>query len=331
MAFRFTEDQILLAEALGEIAARHWTSDDRSARWAGDMEGENNLRRELAEAGVLGLSASEAAGGMGMGLVDLMPCLEMAGRHCLPDWVARHLLNLPLLESCTDGAAAASTGESIIGLCVEGDLQPDCDQIDVLLRFTAAGLETCQNYQGENLETVDAGRPLRRLDPAGSGRLIAEGEAALELRKTAFNLAVLGDCLQLLGLAQAAMDMSVAYAKERQQFGKPIGAQQAVKHQLADALIALEFARPMVWRAGYAQHHKQDQTDGRCSAAWLLATQAARRVERAVLQVHGAMGYSFEYPLHHLLKRSWALRRNHGNKGQHRARAEAWILENDHV
>lgn len=330
MAFRFTQDQLLLADALGEIAARHWTVEHRSARWAGDLDPETNLRKALAEAGVLGLSASEATGGMGMGLVDLMPCLEMAGRHCLPDWVARHLLNLPLLEACTDEAPNASAGDPIVGLCVEGDVQADSEHVGLLLRFSALRLEVCDGPTGEPLESVDLGRPLRRLKPAGCGRLVAEGEDALRLREKAFNLSVLGDCLQLLGLAQAALDMSVAYVKERHQFGKPVGAQQAVKHQLADALIGLEFARPMVWRAGYAQQHGEAQTDGRCSAAWLLATEAARRVERAALQVHGAMGYSFEYPLHHLLKRSWALRRNHSNKEHHRARAEAWILENDH-
>ena len=110
------------------------------------------------------------------------------------------------------------------------------------------------------------------------------------------------------------LDMTVDYAKERHQFGVPIGSFQAVKHQLADALKDLSFARPAVRRAAVTM----SGTD--VSMAKAMASDAAETVGRVALQAHGAIGYTVEYDLHLYLKRAWALSRSWGTASAHRNR-----------
>lgn len=117
------------------------------------------------------------------------------------------------------------------------------------------------------------------------------------------------------------LDLAVSYTKEREQFGQPIGAFQAVKHHLADAAIAIEFADPMGLAAGW-QLAKNEisslEVARQLAAAKLLATRAATTVARRSLQVHGAMGYTTEYDLHLYAKRVWALVPEQGSPAEHR-------------
>jgi len=327
MRFSFTEDQRAWAEALSELAMRHWTSDHRELTWAGDLSAEISLAKTMAEAGVMGLAIDESLGGLGQGLLDLAPALEQAGYHCLPDWIGQHLIATTLLQDEAELSAQAARGELTFALSLNGQKIPHPERIDSVLLVNEEGAQVHDNCQFELSETVDRARPLGRLVSSKSSRPLRHHDPTNSLYARSRHLLALADALQLLGLSQASLDVSVAYVSERRQFGKPVGAQQAVKHQLANALIGVEFARPMVQRACYTLDQDDRETDGRVSGAWILATKAAREVERVALQVHGAMGYSFEYPLHHLLKRSWALRYAHGPEAEHRQRAQSWLLE----
>ena len=327
MRFSFTEEQRGWAQALSDLATRHWTSEHRELTWAGDLSAETHLATTMAEAGVMSLAVTESLGGLGQELIDLAPALEQAGYHCLPDWIAQHLIATSLLVDEPELAAQAVRGELIMALSVDGQKIPNPERVNSLFLINADGAQVHHDCQFEVYETVDRARPLGRLMSSKQSRILNHHESAKAVYNRSRNLLALADALQLLGLSQAALDLSVAYVSERRQFGKPVGAQQAVKHQLADALIGLEFARPMVQRACYTRSQEAHETDGRVSGAWLLATEAAREVERAALQVHGAMGYSYEYPLHHLLKRSWALRYAQSPASTHRKRVYAWLME----
>ena len=125
---------------------------------------------------------------------------------------------------------------------------------------------------------------------------------------------------QGLGLAQRAVDLAITYAKERQQFGKPIGSYQAVKHHLASAQVAIEFARPVVIAAAAEIGHRDVQSRARVSHAKIVALEAADQAARASIQVHGAMGYSWEVDVHLFLKRALALTNAWGTPAFHRAR-----------
>jgi len=119
---------------------------------------------------------------------------------------------------------------------------------------------------------------------------------------------------QLVGLGQRMLDMTVDYVRERHQFGVPVGSFQAVKHQLADALKELSFARPPVWRAAETIEPRD------VSMAKAMASDAASFVARRALQCHGAIGYTVEYELHRFLKQTWVLARSFGDAAWHRDR-----------
>jgi hypothetical protein len=136
----------------------------------------------------------------------------------------------------------------------------------------------------------------------------------------------LATAAQLCGLADRMIEMTVDYAKERKQFGVPIGSFQAVKHHLANARLGLEFARPLVYRAAYSVAQAHPQRALHVSMAKASASDAAQESARIALQCHGAIGYTTEYDLHLYLKRTWALARAWGDAGWHRARVEAALL-----
>ena len=112
--------------------------------------------------------------------------------------------------------------------------------------------------------------------------------------------------------------MAATYAKERHQFGRPIGSFQAVKHLLANARVALEFARPATYRAAWSLAAAQPTLSHDASMAKAMASDAAELAARVALQVHGAIGYTWECDLHFFLKRTWALTRAWGDAATHR-------------
>lgn len=128
------------------------------------------------------------------------------------------------------------------------------------------------------------------------------------------DLLSLGAAAQLVGLGQRMLDMTVAYVKQREQFGVPIGSFQAVKHHLANALKEVAFARPVVYRAGWAP------TTVNISMAKAMASDAAACTARHALQCHGAIGYTVEYELHRYLRQTWKLTRTFGDAAWHRER-----------
>ncbi len=116
------------------------------------------------------------------------------------------------------------------------------------------------------------------------------------------------------------------YAKIRSQFGQPIGAFQAVKHQLASAAVALEFARPAVWVAAQALQDGLANASAAVSHAKIAAGDAATSIAETAIQVHGAMGYTYEVDLHFWMKRSWALTAAWGDRAFHLARLDAAVI-----
>jgi hypothetical protein len=167
--------------------------------------------------------------------------------------------------------------------------------------------------------SVDGSRGIARLEerPRGGGVLLTDDPAEVE---RAWQRGVLGTAAVLTGLARRMLDMTVDYVKRREQFSVPIGSFQAIKHALADALIAIEFARPVVLAAGWAQAADTADAAALTSAAKVRATDAARLVARTAIQCHGAMGYTTEYDLHVFAKRVWALAPCWGGAEFHRAR-----------
>src|SRR5450756_1228765 len=126
------------------------------------------------------------------------------------------------------------------------------------------------------------------------------------------------------------ISIAAAYAKERNQFGKPIGSFQTVKHLLAGAQVRLEFARPVVYGAAWALDNGTPDASRAASVAKAYASDAATEAARVSLQVHGAIGYTWECDLHLYLKRAWALAESWGSSADHRSRILASLVDELH-
>ena len=177
--------------------------------------------------------------------------------------------------------------------------------------------------------SIDLSRRLAGLawEPS-SGTRVAAGDAGRRLWADALNRGTLSVAGQLLGLAQRMLDLSVDYAAQRKQFGKPIGSFQAVKHHLADVATRIEFAKPVLYRAAHALAHGTPAAAIHASHAKLACGEAAWLAARHGIQVHGAMGYTWEVDLQMFMKRSWALDASWGDRGFHKSRvAEAILAE----
>jgi alkylation response protein AidB-like acyl-CoA dehydrogenase len=157
--------------------------------------------------------------------------------------------------------------------------------------------------------------------------IIASGDHAAALLGDLADRAALSYAAQLLGLADRMIAQAADYARERRQFGRPIGSFQAVKHHLANARVRLEYARPATYRAADSLARALPARSGHASRAKSLASDAADLAARVALQVHGAVGYTWECDLHLFMKRAWALSAAWGDAATHRARVLAAALE----
>ncbi|MFC4613023.1 acyl-CoA dehydrogenase family protein [Streptomyces maoxianensis] len=157
--------------------------------------------------------------------------------------------------------------------------------------------------------------PVRRLaEPAGGGEVLAEGAHVADAFAYAADVAALVTAAQALGVGLALLDRTVAYVKQRTQFGTAIGSFQAVKHRLADTLIGLEFARPLLYGAALSM------APADIAAAKVTAGEAAYAAARTALQLHGAVGYTDELDLSLWLRKARPLRDAWGTPAQCRAR-----------
>ena len=165
---------------------------------------------------------------------------------------------------------------------------------------------------------------------------MAQGSAASALTDEAFLVAALADSALLVGLGRAMIDLTVSYVGERKQFGVPVGSFQAVKHHLANAALAVQFAEPLVRNAAHlmsggvaVEAPGSIPTDSRSvavSAAKARSSDAAKKVTETALQCHGAIGYTVEADLHLFMKRAWALARSHGDSAFHLKRVRRQLL-----
>ena len=300
MRFAFTADQIAFRDAVRELLERECTPGHVRAAWTNGTGRIAGLWEKLAEMGVVGMLAPEARGGLGLALVDLVSILEETGRHALPEPIVETAaFGVPLLDRTDLTIATADT------------FVPWADSADVII--TAAGRFERDAVELRPRPSVDGARRLFEVSGAPSP-VDADAVGA------AFDRAVVGTAAQQCGLAQRMLDMTAEYARERRQFGAPIGSFQAVKHHLANARIALEFARPLVYRAAATVDSVH------ASMAKCKADEAALVTARAALQCHGAIGYTTEYDLHLYMKRAWVLARSMGDGRLHRSRVAAAIL-----
>ncbi|HEY2564088.1 MAG TPA: acyl-CoA dehydrogenase family protein, partial [Acidimicrobiales bacterium] len=178
------------------------------------------------------------------------------------------------------------------------------------------------------IESLDPTRRLGTVDwtPVPS-TLVSAGSDAESALAILADRAALGTAAELVGLADRMITMAADYAMERKQFGRAIGSFQAVKHLLAGAQVKLEFARPVTYAAAWSLAHRAPDASRRASMAKAYASEAATEAARVSLQVHGAIGYTWECDLHLFLKRAWALAPAWGDAAEHRSRVLASVVD----
>ena len=338
MRFEVGQDAAALREASDAVLSARATAAVIRAGWAPGAPGEvRSIWRALAGIGVVGALVPEAAGGLGLDQNALPPVAERLGYCALPAPAIETLaVAAPLLAAASHPAlpevlsGAALVTAQLATSMRPGLLIPFGSVADyVLLRADDGGLRLFERgeLEAEPVSAVDASRQLVRLltRPAGGALLAGPAESAGE---AAWQRGVLGTAAVLVGLADRMLSMTVDYVKNRRQFGVPVGSFQAIKHRLADALVSVEFARPAVLAAAWAQAAGAADAAEQTSVAKVLASDAAAAVAGAAIQCHGAMGYTTEHDLHLYAKRAWALARSWGSADWHRHRlAEALGLE----
>lgn len=332
MDFRFTEEQQMTAEVVRTLLADTCQPADLRRLMASGAGRDEDRWAKITEMGLAGALVPEEAGGLGLQAADFVLAAEACGYAGLPEPLVENVgVALPLLADLSPEApelARALEGEITLAVGHPANLfVADADSAGALVleRDGAVYLVDPANARLTRQDSID---PFRRLftvdfDPA-EARLLASAEAPA-LAAT-LDRGALFTAAQLVGIAQRCVDLAVAYAKERQQFGKPIGVNQAIKHHLASAQVKIEFARPVV-HAGAAMLAQGDlYSRARISQAKLAAAEAADLAARTAIQVHGAMGYSWEVDVHFFLKRALALTTWWGTPALHRARVADRVL-----
>ncbi|AKP56832.1 acyl-CoA dehydrogenase FadE [Mycobacteroides abscessus subsp. abscessus] len=270
----------------------------------------------LAELGVTALAVSEKYDGIGAHPVDLVVALEGLGKWAVPGPVVESVAVAPVLLSSHEDGAEPSTrlasGE-LIATVAAPPIAPralDADIAGLVLIADDIGVREAQ--AGAQHESIDATRRVFDVQPKEAGISLDTSRA--------IDFGVLAISAQLIGAGQALLDRAVAYAKQRSQFGRPIGSYQAVKHKLADVHIALELARPLVYGAALSLADQSPTAARDASAAKVAAAKAAYLAARSALQTHGAIGFTAEYDLSLWILKVRALTSAWGTSEWHRAR-----------
>jgi alkylation response protein AidB-like acyl-CoA dehydrogenase len=344
MHFDFDQDRLLFRDSVRAVLAKECTAAKLRELAESETGRSKSLWKKLADIGLLGLRVPEAHGGLALDEIDFVLPLEETGRAALAEPVVEcAAIAAPLLAEIETGAEpgaraqaarcldAIATGAAVATVGHERNpFVADAHVADVLLLqhgdevHAVAGADTSVRREA----SID---PLRRLHtvawtPRDATRL-AHGDTGRMLWERAFDRGALATAAQQLGIAQQLVDMAVAYACTREQFGQPIGAFQAIKHMLADVAVRIEFARPVVYRAAFCVAHDAPERAVAVSHAKVAAGEAAARAAKTALQVHGAIGYTWEVDLHFWMKRAWSLDLAWGRPAWHRERIAQALLD----
>ncbi len=322
MDFRVGEPEQELAQGMRTMLAGRFPLERVRAGEGAERVLDAGDWAALGETGVFALTLPEPAG-TGLGLADAAVVFEELGRALVPGPLVG-----TFVAAARDLVPGAAEGRAMVGLCLSSDGPPWL--VEHLSSLNAAlYLPSSSGGGGRSLlrtirDAPTAERLAAPLDPLTPLWQLSQLPAGEPLEDPDHQLwrdgAILTAALQV-GHASETLDLAVAYAKERHQFGKPIGSFQAVKHMCADMLVRAEVARAAVHAAACLADAPdvlvvEAAAAGTTPLAWqqravagakLLADEAAIKNARAAIQVHGGMGYTWEVPLHLHLKRSRVL------------------------
>jgi alkylation response protein AidB-like acyl-CoA dehydrogenase len=345
MNFDLTAEQRLLQATSRAWFAANYQPGDMRELLEGGRAGGNS--KALAETGYLGALINVERGGGGLSLLELALICEQAG------WV---LADAPLVATAahavgvlTDGNDAAQALLTVIAdagdtaaVVEAAEAHLDRDNHTVTLFAPAClGAELAEIFivthedatdawvallpgsdvrvSRETHTAVDPSRRLANIRCDGApADVVIEGDAARRSIASGRRRAIVALASEDLGAASACLERSVAYAKERHAFGRPIGSFQAIKHLCVDAYIAVEQLRTLVWYAAWCERGEPASFPIAASAARAYAAETLRQCAQTLIQVHGGVGVTWEHDAHLYWRRAHVDRVILGDPASHR-------------
>jgi len=358
MQFGLSESQQILKDTAkkffaGEcpVAAVRKTMETDTAYDAG-------LWRKLAEQGFTGVITPEEHGGMGLGKVELILLMEEAGYALLPGpFFSTVALAAPVIDSLGTAAqkkrylepvaagqaratvalveAGGSWDPASLQLSAAGDkltgtkfFVPDAAVADFILVATRNGVFAVEakapGLHIEPMKGMDLTRKIYSVEFKGTPAEKLGGSGSLD---QALNIATAALCAEMVGGMQRTLETTVAYAKTRKQFGKPIGIFQAVQHLCADMYLETESSRSAAYYASWALEENAPDAAAAVSVAKMYSSDASRTVGNRGIQVHGGMGFTWENDLHLYYRRAKASETMLGDASFHRERIARLVID----
>ena len=337
MDFDLSADQLALRGAAAALLDGR--CDMAAVRRACDRGGfDHELWQAMVDQGWTGIAVPEPLGGVGLGTVEAAVLLEQTGAHLAPVPLAQQLIALgalalgPWRERLMSGEAVACVARTPLQRAADGSVSGRPEPV-----IYGARADVLVAPAGDELVAVDLAGIARSPEPAmDQTRELAwidlDGAAAVTVGGAAEVAAHLDrgavfHSAEMLGAAEAVMNLAVEYAKVREQFGRPIGSFQAVKHRCADMLVDVEAMRSAVYHAAWALGAGGTEAAETAAVAKIWCSDAAVRVAESALQVHGGIGFTWEADVHLYLKRAQLDQVSFGDARHHRSRLAAMLRD----
>jgi alkylation response protein AidB-like acyl-CoA dehydrogenase len=363
MDFDFSQDQLALRDLAREFLGRE-AAIPKLRQVIETPEGyDRDVWRRMGELGLQGIPIAEQYGGMGMGMVELALVMEEIGRHA---YAGPFFSTVVLAASLIEAAGSEEQKRRWLPKIASGDLtstvafaeRDPAPNVDLLRTTITAGRVNGEKRFVPHAATADlilvvgeggavaalgkgvsgvSVEPVETMDPAqrdatvrfddASGEPLPGGRAAVErmLRRAAVAASA-----EMLGAARRSMQMSVDYAKTREQFGQPIGSFQAVKHMCAEMLDEVEHSYAAAYYAAWALDADAPDADLAASVAKSFVSESARKVCGDAIQVHGGIGFTWEFDLHFFFKRAKHHEVRWGDADYHRERVyRLWTAQQE--
>jgi alkylation response protein AidB-like acyl-CoA dehydrogenase len=365
MYFDLTDEQQAIKSTAHDFLAARYKSERIRELTESEHGFEQSDWEEMAELGWAGLALPEEWGGQGLGIVDLAVLFEELGYALAPSPLFSNTVVGLALARCGsdeqrerflrplaagelrgtpalwDAGSSAAPGEFTMEARADGDgvvldgekvLVMDAAAADILMVATADGRRHLVERDAAGVTvtpttSIDLTRRLYSVrfdgvEVANENTMPAEEAEYLPV----FHRLCVALAAESTGVAQRTLEMAVAYAKDRQQFGRPIGSYQAVSHRCAQMLLETENARSAVYGAAWAADAEPESLPLAASMAKAYASDAGWRVPDASIQVHGGIGFTWEHDLHFFLKRGRANASMFGDASWHRERVADAVL-----
>jgi alkylation response protein AidB-like acyl-CoA dehydrogenase len=326
MNFELTDDQRSIQRTARDfLASAYPAAEVRRLAYETPRGFEDEAWAAICELGWPALLVPEEHGGLGLGVVELAVVQEELGAALAPSPFLSTVAAAAIIADAGSDeqrarwlpALAAGEARGAVATVLDDagwTAVPDADGADVIVVLENDSWALATDTSAEPVEALDSTRRLWRVRAGGELEpLRGEGERAYDIVAVAL-------AAESVGVARRAMDMAVQYAKEREQFGRPIGAYQAVSHACAQMLLEVEGARSTTLYAAWALDHEPESGPLAASMAKAYASDAGWRVPASALQVHGGIGFTWEHDLHLWLKRGKANAYLWGDARTHRAR-----------